>query len=69
MVGFVWRKSRSIHRENIEEAAEGAREVLMPGANGWRGTEYGSLDTVANGDEERRGRRQSSGRDLSPGGH
>lgn len=41
LVTYVWRKSHSIHRENIEEEAEGAREVLMPGvvANGG----YGAL--------------------------
>ena len=41
LVTYVWRKSRSIHRENIEEEAEDAREVLMPGvvANG----SYGAL--------------------------
>lgn len=41
LVTYVWRKSRSIHRENIEGEAEDAREVLMPGvvANGG----YGAL--------------------------
>ncbi|KAF2737640.1 MFS general substrate transporter [Polyplosphaeria fusca] len=68
MVAFVWRKSRIIHRENLEDDAEDAREVLMPGANGWGTTEYGSLDAVANG-EERRGRRRNEGRELSPGGN
>lgn len=41
LVTYVWRKSHSIQRENIEEEAEGAREVLIPGvvANG----SYGAL--------------------------
>ncbi|KAF2815986.1 MFS general substrate transporter [Mytilinidion resinicola] len=45
LVGFVWKKSNTIHRENIEEEAEGARETLMPGAalNGVNG--YGATDS------------------------
>ncbi|KAH9862779.1 hypothetical protein J1614_010872 [Plenodomus biglobosus] len=34
LVAFVWRKSHVITRENIEEEAEGAREVLVPGGSG-----------------------------------
>lgn len=52
LVGFVARKSHKIHRENIEEEAEGARERLMPGAN-VAVTDYGSV----NADEGQRGRR------------
>ncbi|PVH91901.1 MFS general substrate transporter [Periconia macrospinosa] len=58
LVGFVARKSHKIHRENIEEEAEGAREVLMPGANGVNITDYGAVNGNArSGEEEQRGRR------------
>lgn len=33
LVGFVWRKSYTMHREKLEEEAEHANEVLIPGAN------------------------------------
>lgn len=33
LVGFVWRKSYTMHREKLEEEAEGASEALMPGAD------------------------------------
>ncbi|KAH0027617.1 MFS general substrate transporter, partial [Aureobasidium melanogenum] len=33
LVGYVWYQSRSIEREGLEEEAEEAREVLMPGAD------------------------------------
>ncbi|KAK5014826.1 hypothetical protein LTR39_002941, partial [Cryomyces antarcticus] len=33
LVGYVWRQSRRIGRERLEGEAEGAREVLMPGAD------------------------------------
>ncbi|KAK5165690.1 uncharacterized protein LTR77_008612 [Saxophila tyrrhenica] len=33
LVGYVWRKSRGMEREKLEEEAEGAREVLMPEAD------------------------------------
>ncbi|KAF2469001.1 MFS general substrate transporter [Lindgomyces ingoldianus] len=46
LVGYVYRKSWKINRENIEEEAESASETLMPGANGVRGRDYG---TLANG--------------------
>jgi len=58
LVTYVWRKSRTIQRENIEEEAEEARETLMPHANG---NGYGSVNGSANGtpspSEESRGRR------------
>lgn len=34
LVGFVWRKSYTMQREVLEEEAEGAEEVLIPGALG-----------------------------------
>jgi hypothetical protein len=54
LVGFVWKKSHKIIREGIEEEAEGAREVLMPGAEGTGVRDYG---TVSPGAGEERGRR------------
>lgn len=33
LVGYVWRKSRSMERERLEEEAEGAGETLIPGAD------------------------------------
>ncbi|KAI4844720.1 MFS general substrate transporter [Aureobasidium sp. EXF-8845] len=33
LVGYVWYQSRSIERDDLEEEAEEAREVLMPGAD------------------------------------
>ncbi|KKY18040.1 putative major facilitator superfamily transporter [Phaeomoniella chlamydospora] len=50
LVLFVWRKSYTMEREMLEDEAEGAREILMPGAtrddgvngNGSRG--YGTTD-------------------------
>ncbi|TKA56567.1 hypothetical protein B0A49_11993, partial [Cryomyces minteri] len=33
LVGYVWRQSRRNERERLEGEAEGAREVLMPGAD------------------------------------
>lgn len=33
LVGYVWRKSRAMERESLEDEAEGARETLMPGAD------------------------------------
>ncbi|KAL1591186.1 hypothetical protein WHR41_00126 [Cladosporium halotolerans] len=33
LVGFVWRKSYTMHREKLEEEAESAREALIPGAD------------------------------------
>lgn len=41
LVGFVWRKSHRILRENVEVEAEEAREVLMPGASG---SGYGTVN-------------------------
>ncbi|CAI6334695.1 unnamed protein product [Periconia digitata] len=59
LVGFVARKSHKIHRENVEEEAEEAREVLMPGANDVGVTDYGTLNGSGRSeDEEQRGRRQ-----------
>ncbi|KAF2263078.1 MFS general substrate transporter [Lojkania enalia] len=56
LVGYVYRKSWKIHRENLEAEADGAREVLMPdaNANGIHGTDYGAMN--GHGDEESRGR-------------
>jgi hypothetical protein len=53
LVGFVARRSHKIHRENIEDEAEGARERLMPGAD-VSVADYGG---VSHGDAEERGRR------------
>lgn len=59
LVAFVWRRSHKIQRENIEEAAEEAREVLMPNANG--GSDYGAINGTSSGamspTQENRGRR------------
>ena len=33
LVGFVWRRSRTMDRERLELEAEGARESLIPGAD------------------------------------
>jgi CHASE1-domain containing sensor protein len=60
LVGFVWRKSHKIQRENIEEEAEEARETLMPDASGSQGVNgYGSMNGsgMASPVEEHRGRR------------
>ncbi|KAF2119749.1 major facilitator superfamily domain-containing protein [Lophiotrema nucula] len=65
LVGYVWRKSWKIHRENLEEEAEATRETLMPGANGTGSVNYGSIDAVANGSSDR-GRSPGS-RSRSPG--
>jgi multisubunit Na+/H+ antiporter MnhC subunit len=45
LVSFVFKKSHKIHRENIEEEAESAREVLMPDAkrNGMGARDYGAI--------------------------
>jgi hypothetical protein len=57
LVGFVWKKSHKIIREGIEEEAEGAREVLMPGAAEGTGVrDYGTVSPGA-GTGEERGRR------------
>jgi len=61
LVGYVFKKSHKILREGIEEEAEGAREVLMPGANGVGGQNYGTIGAggaSASGAGEERGRRQ-----------
>jgi hypothetical protein len=55
LVAFVWRRSRSIHRESIEEEAEAARESLIPEVSGGSASAaglngYGAVD-------EARGRR------------
>lgn len=64
LVLFVWRKSHRILRENIEEEAQDAREVMMPGANGIGVSDYGAINgNGMNGSgtvtpvDERRGRR------------
>lgn len=33
LVGYVWRKSRTLKRDVLEEEAEEAEEQLMPGAD------------------------------------
>ena len=53
LVGFVARRSHKIHRENIEEEAEGARERLMPGAD----VSVADYGAVGNAREGERGRR------------
>lgn len=59
LVAFVARKSHKIHRENVEDEAEGAREVLMPGANGVSVSDYGTTNgSGRSGEDETRGRRQ-----------
>ena len=49
------RRSHKIQREAVEEEAEGARERLMPGAEGAGVVDYGAMDREE--EEERRGRR------------
>jgi len=59
LVAFVWRRSHKILRDNIEDEAEEAREVLMPGANGNGGSanmDYGAMGP-ASPTQENRGRR------------
>jgi hypothetical protein len=59
LVAFVWRRSHKILRDNIEEEAEEAREVLMPNANG-NGvgvSDYGAINGPASPTQENRGRR------------
>ncbi|KAF2089801.1 MFS general substrate transporter [Saccharata proteae CBS 121410] len=41
LVAYVWWKSKKIHRELLEEQAEGASEVVMPGAEMEGGRGYG----------------------------
>jgi len=55
LVAFVWRRSHKIQRENIEEEAEEAREVLMPSATGV--TDYGAMNGPLSPTQENRGRR------------
>ncbi|KAF1916453.1 major facilitator superfamily domain-containing protein [Ampelomyces quisqualis] len=55
LVAFVWRRSHKIQRENIEEEAEEAREVLMPNATGV--TDYGAMNGPLSPTQENRGRR------------
>lgn len=60
LVAFVWRRSHKILRDNVEEEAEEAREVLMPGAQGVGVSDYGAMN--GNGGalsptQEERGRR------------
>jgi len=68
LVAFVWHKSSrdgGVMRDMIEEEAEDAREVLMPGANGnGDGTsarDYGAINGSGDGTmsptQENRGRR------------
>jgi hypothetical protein len=56
LVAFVWRRSHKILRDNIEEEAEEAREVLMPGVGV---SDYGALNGSgpASPTQENRGRR------------
>lgn len=57
LVGFVYKKSHVILRENVEADAEGARELLMPSAttNGVNVSDYGST-MPSNGEERGRPR-------------
>ena len=61
LVAFVWRRSHKILRDNIEDEAEEAREVLMPGANGSGSAamDYGAISAngPASPTQENRGRR------------
>ncbi|KAF2458418.1 major facilitator superfamily domain-containing protein [Lineolata rhizophorae] len=64
LVGYVWRKSCSMHREQLEEEAEGARETLMPGANG----ESAIVEDEGEGEQEGpRGEARQNG--LAGNGH
>ncbi|KAK1908927.1 hypothetical protein P3342_006807 [Pyrenophora teres f. teres] len=54
LVMYVWRKSRTLRRDSIEDEAEEARETLMPNANGMG---YGSVNGTTSPIEETRGRR------------
>ena len=66
LVGFVFKKSHKIHRENIEEEAESAREVLMPGA---KGNGIGVSDYGAIGGSNGNGNGNMNGNgDVSPSG-
>ncbi|KAL5119398.1 hypothetical protein ACEQ8H_002667 [Pleosporales sp. CAS-2024a] len=53
LVAFVSNRSHKIMRENIEEQAEQAREVLMPGRFNGDGAGYGAMSPT----QENRGRR------------
>ncbi|KAF2186740.1 MFS general substrate transporter [Zopfia rhizophila CBS 207.26] len=67
LVGYVYKKSWTIQRENMEEDAEGAREVLMPGANGVSVGDYGAIangNGARSGRDEERGRRQTMTREY-----
>jgi multisubunit Na+/H+ antiporter MnhC subunit len=60
LVAFVWRRSHKILRDNIEDEAEEAREVLMPGADMGTGvSDYGAMNGSgpASPTQENRGRR------------
>jgi hypothetical protein len=50
LVTFVWRRSHKILRDNIEDEAEEAREVLMPQTGV---SDYGAMSPT----QEHRGRR------------
>jgi hypothetical protein len=61
LVAFVWRRSHKIMRDKIEDEAEGAREVLMPGAASTAVNDYGAINGNGSGSQgptqENRGRR------------
>jgi cobalamin biosynthesis protein CobT len=64
LVSFVFKKSHKIHRENIEEEAESAREVLMPDAkrNGMGARDYGAIGgSNGNGNTNGNGNRNTNG--------
>ncbi|KAL1636267.1 hypothetical protein SLS56_001246 [Neofusicoccum ribis] len=57
LVAFVSWKTKVIHRERVEEDAEDAREVLMPGAEmGFESADYANGGQNGDGDSAHRGR-------------
>jgi hypothetical protein len=64
LVAFVWRRSHRILRESIEDEAEDAREVLMPGADGAAIGGYGAINGNGNGSGSESPMQESRGRRL-----
>jgi multisubunit Na+/H+ antiporter MnhC subunit len=57
LVAFVWTKSRQgVAREGLEDEAEGARESLMPAANGVGVSDYGAVNGATSPEERGRSR-------------